>query len=75
MANQLSTTVLTISLQEGAPKNPRDAATAIVNALPQSPAIEGKPTLAGPGFINVKLSSAWLSDRIQAMIKQVWLLG
>ncbi|CAL8469338.1 g8879 [Coccomyxa elongata] len=56
--------------KEGAPKNPREVATAILNALPDMPAIDGKPTLAGPGFINIKLSSQWLSSRIQDMIKQ-----
>jgi hypothetical protein len=58
-------------VQGGAPKNPREVATAILNALPETTAIDGTPTLAGPGFINIKLSSAFLSNRLQTMITQV----
>ena len=56
--------------QEGAPKKPTDVATAIVEALPASSMIAERPTLAGPGFINVKLSHGWISERIHSMLLQ-----
>ncbi len=37
---------------------PRDIATAIVEALPVSELLAGKPEIAGPGFINIRLASA-----------------
>jgi arginyl-tRNA synthetase len=54
--------------KEGAPKNPRDAATAIVNALPANSTI-AETSLAGPGFINCKVSTAALAERINTMMK------
>ncbi len=33
--------------------------------------IDGKPSLAGAGFINVRVSPAWLAQRIQTMLQQV----
>ena len=35
---------------------PRDIAAAIVNALPASDLFAGKPEIAGPGFINIRLA-------------------
>ncbi|KAK9813474.1 hypothetical protein WJX73_001024 [Symbiochloris irregularis] len=55
--------------KEGAPKNPRTVAEAIVANLPSSPAIAEKPSLAGPGFINVRLGLPWLSKRIVHMLQ------
>lgn len=37
---------------------PRDIAEAIVAALPESALLAGKPEIAGPGFINVRLAPA-----------------
>ncbi len=37
---------------------PRDIAVAIVAALPASELLAGKPEIAGPGFINIRLASA-----------------
>jgi arginyl-tRNA synthetase len=53
--------------KEGAPKNPREVATAIVNGLPANDAI-AETSLAGPGFINVKLSTPFLAARLNAML-------
>jgi arginyl-tRNA synthetase len=44
--------------------NPRDIATAIVEHLPASDLIE-KVDIAGPGFLNFKLSSSWLHDVVR----------
>ena len=37
---------------------PREIAVAIVEALPASTLLAGKPEIAGPGFINIRLGSA-----------------
>lgn len=55
--------------QEGAPKNPRAVGEAILNHLPKKALIAGTPTLAGPGFINIKISPEWLAERITLMLK------
>ena len=56
-------------LQPDAPKNPRAVAEAIVAALPSTEYLADTPTLAGPGFINAKISSQWLGARIQNMLR------
>ncbi|KAL6784922.1 TSR1 [Auxenochlorella protothecoides x Auxenochlorella symbiontica] len=53
--------------KEGAPKNPRAVAEAIVAGLPASDLVEST-TLAGPGFINVRLSHAWLGRHVGDML-------
>ncbi len=58
-------------LQEGAPKNPRAVGEAILKNLPQTALLAEKPSLAGPGFINVKISSDWLAKRITTMLREV----
>lgn len=55
--------------KEGAPKSPRDVALAIVNALPQN-GVLSNTSLAGPGFINCRLSAGYLSERINAMLER-----
>ena len=55
--------------QPDAPKNPRAVAETIVAALPSTEYLADKPTLAGPGFINVKISSQWMGARIQNMLR------
>lgn len=39
-------------------QKPRDVAEAIINALPASKLLAGTPEIAGPGFINIRLSPA-----------------
>ncbi|KAF6266502.1 tRNA synthetases class I (R)-domain-containing protein [Scenedesmus sp. NREL 46B-D3] len=55
--------------KEGAPKNPREVATAIVSGLPDNSTI-ADTSLAGPGFINCKVSSDYLAARINALMQQ-----
>eukprot|EP00882_Tetradesmus_deserticola_P027202 GHRQ01030078.1.p1 GENE.GHRQ01030078.1~~GHRQ01030078.1.p1 ORF type:complete len:311 (+),score=115.92 GHRQ01030078.1:234-1166(+) len=55
--------------KEGAPKNPREVATAIVSSLPDNSTI-ANTSLAGPGFINCKVSSEYLAARINALMQQ-----
>lgn len=55
--------------KEGAPKNPREVATAIVKGLPQNNTIQDT-SLAGPGFINVKVTQDYLAGRINTLLTQ-----
>ncbi|KAF8073007.1 Arginine--tRNA ligase [Scenedesmus sp. PABB004] len=54
---------------EGAPKAPRDVATAVVAALPANELLT-ETSLAGPGFINCKLSSAALAARVNRLLRE-----
>jgi arginyl-tRNA synthetase len=53
--------------QPDAPKNPRAVAEAILAALPPSPLIS-ETSLAGPGFINIKINVNWLEQHLTAML-------
>jgi arginyl-tRNA synthetase len=55
--------------KEGAPKNPREVATAILAGLPSNNTIK-ETSLAGPGFINVKVTQDYLAGRISSMLTQ-----
>lgn len=55
--------------KEDAPfKNPREIATAILDALPESPLIS-ETSIAGPGFINARVSTEWLSKELQGLLR------
>ena len=47
-----------LQLAKALGKKPREIAEAIVAALPPSALLAGKPDIAGPGFINIRLSPA-----------------
>ncbi|HZZ81873.1 MAG TPA: arginine--tRNA ligase [Gemmataceae bacterium] len=47
-------------------KNPRDIAADLVARLDCGDLLE-KPEIAGPGFINLRLQSAWLAKQVQAI--------
>ncbi len=49
------------------PKAPRDVSTAIIAALPANSVIS-ETSIAGPGFINIRVSKDFLSKRISAML-------
>lgn len=49
-------------------KNPKDVAKEIIDATPTDGVIE-PPTVAGPGFINLKLSDAWIAEQVQKIAK------
>lgn len=53
---------------EGAPKNPRAVAEAIVASIPPNDLI-GEVSLAGPGFINIRIDRKWLSDRTTKLLQ------
>ena len=50
-------------------KNPRELAQQIVSALEES-ALIASAEVAGPGFINLRLSAGWISDTIKTIIAQ-----
>eukprot|EP00195_Chlamydomonas_chlamydogama_P013083 CAMPEP_0202901536 /NCGR_PEP_ID=MMETSP1392-20130828/14309_1 /ASSEMBLY_ACC=CAM_ASM_000868 /TAXON_ID=225041 /ORGANISM="Chlamydomonas chlamydogama, Strain SAG 11-48b" /LENGTH=593 /DNA_ID=CAMNT_0049588109 /DNA_START=305 /DNA_END=2086 /DNA_ORIENTATION=+ len=50
-----------------APKAPRDVANAIVAAIPANEMLS-ETSLAGPGFINLKLSRPFMAKRISSML-------
>src|SRR5580765_7763663 len=47
--------------------NPRSVAEQIVAKLDLGEMASEKPTIAGPGFINVRLSPKWLAKQLQAI--------
>src|SRR5262249_22002026 len=55
-----------MSLAKEKGKKPRDVAQEIVERLPLGDMLE-KPTIAGPGFINLRLRDDWLTGQLQAM--------
>jgi arginyl-tRNA synthetase len=61
--------VLAASLRKalGTNANPRQLAQTIIDHLPANPIVAGVE-LAGPGFINVRLSDAWLQQQVNAVI-------
>ncbi|MFO0952762.1 MAG: arginine--tRNA ligase [Isosphaeraceae bacterium] len=48
-------------------KNPRAVAEAVADAVDLAP-LAGKPEVAGPGFLNVRLNDAWLSDVLSDLL-------
>ncbi|MCO5613462.1 hypothetical protein L7F22_067739 [Adiantum nelumboides] len=48
-------------------KSPNAVGQGIAKALPSSPLIE-KTSVAGPGFVNVIISSRWMEERIHKML-------
>ena len=50
-------------------KSPPDVAKAILQNLPDSDALIGETSIAGPGFINIRLSLDWLSERVSKVGK------
>src|SRR5258708_4559400 len=55
-----------MSLAKALGKKPRDVAQDIVNRLQLGNLLD-KPDIAGPGFINLRLQSAWLAEQVQAI--------
>jgi len=49
--------------------NPREVAAAVVAAVPSNKIIE-KMDLAGPGFVNILLAKAVLSEQLQILLKE-----
>ena len=55
-----------MSLAKRLKKPPRVIAEAVVQALPLPPSIQ-KLEVAGPGFINLTVNSAWLAEQVAAL--------
>ncbi|MGB1092862.1 MAG: arginine--tRNA ligase, partial [Oceanobacter sp.] len=62
-------TNLAMMLAKPARKKPRDLADLLVNALPESDAVE-KVEIAGPGFINFFLSQASTNSLVKTVLEQ-----
>lgn len=58
-------------VQEGAPKNPRAVGEAIVKNLAATDLLAEQPSLAGPGFINIRISAKWLGKRVGDILSRV----
>ncbi|HLQ67618.1 MAG TPA: hypothetical protein VK123_10355, partial [Candidatus Limnocylindrales bacterium] len=61
-------TAVALSLAKSARRPPREVAAAIVAALDVEPGVLDKVELAGPGFINFRLSPAWLRETIRHIL-------
>lgn len=59
---------LALVLAKPAKSSPRELASKLVAALPPSELVE-RVEIAGPGFINFYLSSAWLESTLQARLQ------
>ena len=57
-----------MSLAKVLGKKPRDVAQEIVVRLELDDLLD-KPEIAGPGFINLRLQSSWIADRVQEMAR------
>ncbi len=55
-------------------RNPRQVAESLVAALDVADLCE-PATIAGPGFINLRLQDTWLADRLQEMLRDTERLG
>ncbi|WP_337176748.1 arginine--tRNA ligase [Paludisphaera sp.] len=49
-------------------KNPREVAAAVAEAVDLQP-LAGKPEVAGPGFLNVRLHDEWLSALLAGLLR------
>lgn len=68
---QFSKPGVVTAVQDGAPKNPRAVGEAIVQNLPATDILAEKPSLAGPGFINIRINPDWLGQRIGDILSKV----
>jgi len=57
-----------LSLAKSARRPPRDVANAIVAALEVDPGVLEAVELAGPGFINFRLSGEWLRETVRRVL-------
>lgn len=58
-----------LTLAKPAKRAPRDVATAIAAALPPDPALYDRVEIAGPGFLNFHLSTAWLHETLRSIVR------
>ena len=60
-----------VAVQEGAPKNPRAVSQAVVDALQQTDVLSQNPEIAGPGFVNLRISPKLLEERLMGVLHNV----
>lgn len=56
-----------MALAKSLQKNPRELAAAVREAVDLEPAA-GKPEIAGPGFLNVRLHDEWIAERLGELL-------
>ncbi|MDG3003912.1 arginine--tRNA ligase [Paludisphaera mucosa] len=56
-----------MALAKSIQKNPRELAASVREAVDLEP-IAGKPEVAGPGFLNVRLHDEWISQRLADLL-------
>lgn len=61
-------TAVALTLAKAARRPPREVAQALVGALTVDPGVLDAVELAGPGFINFRLSPAWLVDALRRIL-------
>src|SRR5690349_12520097 len=59
---------LPLKLARAARMNPNQIAKILVAEIPASPAV-GQVSIAGPGFINFRLSDQWLAEQVREILK------
>ncbi len=59
----------TIAANTGEKTNPRAIAQKIIDALDLGDVHDAVPSIAGPGFINVRLDTAWMADRLKQIAR------
>ncbi|WP_165065425.1 arginine--tRNA ligase [Paludisphaera rhizosphaerae] len=57
-----------MGLAKAAKKNPRDLATVVAEAVDLEP-LAGKPEIAGPGFLNVRLHDEWIANQLEDLLR------
>src|SRR5688572_13171912 len=45
---------------------PRDVAQSVLEHLDLDGAVEGRPDIGGPGFVNIRLATPWIADQVTA---------
>ena len=61
-----------MALAKAVGRKPRDLAQEVAAAVELSP-IAAPPEIAGPGFLNVRLNDAWVSDRLSELLNDEYL--
>src|SRR4051794_16474727 len=56
-----------MALAKAQGKNPRELAEAVAGRVDLAP-IAGRPEVAGPGFLNVRLDDGWVASQLQTLL-------
>src|SRR4051812_9589002 len=56
-----------MAIAKAAKKNPRELAQAVASTIDLAP-MAGRPEVAGPGFLNVRLLDEWISATLRELL-------